>query len=116
MQNLDNIRLYFFSSDFDKFPAFKNYHPGKPSCRLYIKNLAKQVELQDLQFIYKKYFIENLDSSEKQYNVQLMQLGRMKGQAFVTLQSVKQAELALEETNGYILKDKPMVVQFSKTA
>lgn len=43
-----------------------------------------------------------------------MQEGRMKGQAFVTLQNTSQARLALKETNGYILKDKPMVVQFAK--
>lgn len=43
-----------------------------------------------------------------------MQEGRMKGQAFVTLQNISQARLALKETNGYILKDKPMVVQFAK--
>lgn len=48
------------------------------------------------------------------YDIRLMQEGRMKGQAFVTLQNVAQAQLALEETNGYILKDKPMVVQFGK--
>lgn len=45
-----------------------------------------------------------------------MQEGRMKGQAFVTLQNIGQAQLALNETNGYILKDKPMVVQFAKAA
>jgi len=39
----------------------------------------------------------------------------MKGQAFITLQNTVQAKMALEETNGYILKDKPMVVQFAKT-
>jgi U11/U12 small nuclear ribonucleoprotein SNRNP65 len=43
-----------------------------------------------------------------------MQEGRMKGQAFITLPNVAQAQLALDETNGYILKDKPMVVQFAK--
>lgn len=48
------------------------------------------------------------------YNVRLMQEGRMKGQAFITLQNTEQAQLALEETNGFILKDKPMVVQFAK--
>jgi U11/U12 small nuclear ribonucleoprotein SNRNP65 len=45
-----------------------------------------------------------------------MQEGRMKGQAFITLQSVEQAQTALRETNGYILKDKPMVVQFARSA
>lgn len=38
----------------------------------------------------------------------------MKDQAFVTLQNVKQAQLALNETNGFIIKSKPMVVQYSK--
>lgn len=49
------------------------------------------------------------------YEVRLMQEGRMKGQAFITLQNAVQAKMALDETNGYILKDKPMVVQFAKT-
>lgn len=37
----------------------------------------------------------------------------MKGQAFVTFQNIEQAQLALNETNGYKLKSKYMVVQFS---
>ncbi|CAK9811806.1 RNA-binding region-containing protein 3 [Anthophora quadrimaculata] len=94
-------------------PVFKNYHPGKPSNRLYIKNLAKQVEEKDLHFIYQKYVVPELHT-EFEYDVRLMQEGRMKGQAFITLQNKEQAQLALDETNGYILKDKPMVVQFAK--
>ncbi|XP_031837356.2 RNA-binding region-containing protein 3 isoform X2 [Nomia melanderi] len=96
-------------------PVFKNYHPGKPSNRLYIKNLAKDVEEKDLDFIYQKYVIPHC-KTEFQYNVRLMQKGRMKGQAFITLQNIEQAQLALDETNGYILKEKPMVVQFAKAA
>jgi U11/U12 small nuclear ribonucleoprotein SNRNP65 len=42
--------------------------------------------------------------------------GRMKGQAFITLQNTKQAETALKETNGYILKNKPLVIQFARSA
>ncbi|XP_017757830.1 PREDICTED: RNA-binding protein 40 [Eufriesea mexicana] len=94
-------------------PVFKNYHPGKPSSRLYIKNLAKQVEEKDLHFIYKKYVVPEL-KTELEYDIRLMQEGRMKGQAFITLQNIEQAQLALDETNGFILKDKPMVVQFAK--
>ncbi|KOX71705.1 RNA-binding protein 40 [Melipona quadrifasciata] len=96
-------------------PVFKNYHPGKPSNRLYIKNLAKQVEENDLHFIYRKYLIPEL-KTEFESNVRLMQEGRMKGQAFITLQNTEQAQLALDETNGFILKDKPMVVQFAKVS
>ncbi|XP_076292452.1 RNA-binding region-containing protein 3 [Lasioglossum baleicum] len=94
-------------------PVFKNYHPGKPSNRLYIKNLAKHVEEKDLHFIYQKFVVPDL-KTEFQYDVRLMQEGRMKGQAFITLQNIEQAQLALDQTNGYILKDKPMVVQFAK--
>ena len=43
-----------------------------------------------------------------------MQEGKLRGQAFVTFQNVGQATLALNETNGYLLKDKPMVVQFGR--
>lgn len=50
------------------------------------------------------------------FDVRLMQDGRMKGQAFVTLPCVENAHQALKETNGYILKDKPMIVQFARSA
>ena len=39
-----------------------------------------------------------------------MQSGRMKGQAFVGLPSETVASRALQETNGYVLHGKPMVV------
>lgn len=97
-------------------PVFKNYQPGAPSCRLYIKNLAKQVTLKDLHYIYRRFLISDLEEQGLMFDIRLMQEGRMKGQAFVTLQSTEQAQKALKETNGYILKDKPMVVQFARSA
>ena len=42
--------------------------------------------------------------------------GRMKGQAFITLPSVKRAEQALKDTNGYVLNGKPLVVHFARSA
>lgn len=44
------------------------------------------------------------------FDIVLMKEGRMKGQAFVGLPSVQSAEKALQETNGYVLFDKPLVV------
>lgn len=38
----------------------------------------------------------------------------MKGQAFITFPKVEQASEALEDVNGYILNDKPMVIAFGK--
>ncbi|KAJ9588050.1 hypothetical protein L9F63_018568 [Diploptera punctata] len=93
----------------------KNYQPGIPSCRLYIKNLSKQVTERDLHYIYRRYLFSEDEMGGSMFNVQLIKEGRMKGQAFITLQNVKQAEAALKETNGYILKDKPLVVQFASS-
>lgn len=45
-----------------------------------------------------------------------MKEGRMKGQAFITLPCIENAQQALNETHGYILKNKPMFVQFARSA
>lgn len=41
--------------DLKDMSIFKNYFPGAPSCRLYIKNLAKSVVDYDLKYIYKRF-------------------------------------------------------------
>ncbi|RZB40540.1 RRM 6 domain containing protein [Asbolus verrucosus] len=104
------------AKDLDVLPVFKNYHPGPPTCRLYIKNIAKSVELKDLEYIYHRYKTEASEGKVNNFEIRLMQEGRMKGQAFVTLNSVEIAQKALKETNAYILKDKPLVVVFARTA
>ena len=39
-----NHFLFSFLTEMADISAFKNYKPGDPTCRLYIKNLAKHVE------------------------------------------------------------------------
>lgn len=102
--------------DMKSLPVFKNYQPGAPSMRLYIKNLAKDVTAKDLEGIYERYLPCNDPQETNSFDVRVMQEGRMKGQAFVTLPSMDISEKALNETNGFILKNKPMVVQFARTA
>lgn len=102
--------------DMKLLPVYKNYHPGQPSMRLYIKNLAKSVTEQDVKRIYKLYVEDCIDENQTGFDVRVMQEGRMKGQAFVTFPSVDIAEVAMNETNGYLLKEKPMVVQFARAA
>lgn len=103
--------------DMKVLPIYKNYHPGQPSMRLYIKNLAKTVTVEDLNKIYKRY-VEDISEEDQMigFDVRVMQEGRMKGQAFVTFPSVAIAETALNETNGYLMKERPMVVQFARVA
>uniref|UniRef100_W8C6J0 RNA-binding protein 40 n=1 Tax=Ceratitis capitata TaxID=7213 RepID=W8C6J0_CERCA len=95
-------------------PIYKNYQIGAPSNKLYIKNLAKDVCEEDLKTLYAR-FIE-IDKLE----VKVMQQGRMKGQAFVTFNGLSEVDLeavvakALAETNGFVLRQKPMVVCYGK--
>ncbi|XP_066250488.1 RNA-binding region-containing protein 3-like [Euwallacea similis] len=101
-------------TDLTVMPVFKNYSSGEPTNKLYIKNCAKTVVEQDLEYIYNRYREEGRLEKPSEFNIRLMQEGRMKGQAFVTLDSVEQAQKAVNETNGFILKDKPLVVAFGK--
>ncbi|XP_039983469.1 RNA-binding region-containing protein 3 isoform X2 [Xiphias gladius] len=99
-----------------RMSVFKNYEPGEPTCRLYVKNIAKQVEEKDLKYIYGRYINPLSEAERNMFDVVLMKEGRMKGQAFVGLPSERCAEKALRETNGYVLYDKPLVVQFARSA
>lgn len=99
-----------------KMSVFKKYEPGEPTCRLYVKNIAKQVEEKDLKFIYGRYIDISSEEQRNMFDIVLMREGRMKGQAFIGLPSERSAEKALKETNGYVLHDKPLVVQFARSA
>ncbi|KAG7269674.1 hypothetical protein CRUP_029792 [Coryphaenoides rupestris] len=92
-----------------RMSVFKNYEPGEPTCRLYVKNIAKQVEEKDLKYIYGRYIDPSSEAERNMFDIMLME-GRMKGQAFVGLPSERCAEKARRDTNGYVLYDKPLVV------
>lgn len=92
---------------------FKNYTRGMPTPVLYIKNLSKDVTQDDLHYIFGAVFPKSEDF-RSQLGVKLMQEGRMRGQAFVTFPSTDLAEDALNIVHGFMLKGKPMVVQFGR--
>eukprot|EP00057_Strongylocentrotus_purpuratus_P030961 XP_783188.3 PREDICTED: RNA-binding protein 40 [Strongylocentrotus purpuratus] len=96
--------------------VFKNYTPGEPTTRLYVKNLAKQIEEKDLKFIFGRYVDWTSPLDKDMFNIQLMKQGRMKGQAFVGLPSELAAQRALRDTNGLLVHDKPIVVSFARSA
>nr|XP_009667635.1 PREDICTED: RNA-binding protein 40 [Struthio camelus australis] len=102
--------------EMEKFSVFKNYEPGEPNCRIYVKNLAKQVQEKDLKFIFGRYVDFQSETERNMFDIRLMKEGRMKGQAFIGLPNEKAAAKALKEANGYVLFEKPMVVQFARSA
>ncbi|CAA6668052.1 unnamed protein product [Spirodela intermedia] len=94
-------------------PMFKNYTPGNPAAVLYIKNLAKDVVVDDFYFIFGSLF-SGVEETKSALNIKLMQEGRMRGQAFVTFPSTDLAQHALNLVNGFVFKGKPMVIQFGR--
>ncbi|XP_007424832.1 RNA-binding protein 40 [Python bivittatus] len=102
--------------EMETLSVFKNYEPGDPNCRIYVKNLSKQVQEKDLKFIFGRYVDFSSETERIMFDIRLMKEGRMKGQAFIGLPNEKAAAKALKEANGYVLFDKPMVVQFARSA
>uniref|UniRef100_A0A8D0C728 RNA-binding region-containing protein 3 n=1 Tax=Salvator merianae TaxID=96440 RepID=A0A8D0C728_SALMN len=102
--------------EMETLSVFKNYEPGEPNCRIYVKNLSKQVQEKDLKFIFGRYVDFSSDTERIMFDIRLMKEGRMKGQAFIGLPNEKAAAKALKEVNGYVFFDKPMVVQFARSA
>ena len=96
---------------------FKKYTRGERTNRLYIKNLAKQVVESDLRFIFNRFAPKKGLKGEgegDELDIRLMQEGRMKGQAFVTFPDEMVAEKALDAVHGFVLHEKPMVIQFGR--
>jgi len=103
-------------ADLKELSVYKNYEKGAVSSKLYIKNLAKNVEESNLKFIYGRYVDWSDETHVSAFNIRLMKEGRMKGQAFITFVNENSAEKALNETNGYLLNEKPLIVSFARSA
>ncbi|XP_053325639.1 RNA-binding region-containing protein 3 [Spea bombifrons] len=96
--------------------VFKGYDPGEPNCRLYVKNLAKQVDEKELKFIFGRFIDLTSETEKNMFDIRLMKEGRMKGQAFIGFPNETIASKALKYVHGYTLHDKPMVIQFARSA
>jgi U11/U12 small nuclear ribonucleoprotein SNRNP65 len=113
-EELQNNRLP--DTEFSLHSAFKNYSPGEPSSRLYVKNLSKKATEKGLRRVYSRYINPKSEEDMLRFDVRVMTEGRMKGQAFIGLPSETVATRALEETNGLKLHDRPICVQFARSA
>ncbi len=113
----DSLEKRLSVEQLNSHPLFQNYSPGEPSNKLYLKNLAKDVDEEDLKAIYSKFIRPG-----QSVDIRVMKTGRMKGQAFVCFNDpymddesgYSVVEKALRETNGLIVKDKVIVVMYGK--
>lgn len=98
------------------FSVFKNYSAGEPTSRLYIKNLTKHTTEQDLMNIFGSFVDWSQELATDTFDIRVMKEGRMKGQAFITLPNEEEAKAIVKECNGFILNNKPIVIQFARSA
>lgn len=87
---------------------FKEYHSGQKNNTLYLKNLSKKVTECDLMQLFLHFQTEKFPIQYKLLS------GKMRGQAFITFETANIAEDALELVNGYVLKGKPIIIQYGK--
>ncbi|XP_013780772.1 RNA-binding protein 41-like isoform X2 [Limulus polyphemus] len=93
--SLDEIR---------KLPRFSDYHPGKESQVLFIKNLHPKVYVEELVALF---------SSFEPVKYRLLK-GRMKGQAFIEFSSVEKAVAAQHLVTGYLLRGRPVIIEYGR--
>lgn len=89
-----------------KLPHFLNYDVGVPSNILYLKNLS-HVSEDDLKEVFKNFCNDILE-------FKIMKGGKMRGQAFIKFVSVEKAGLALNSINGIYIKNKPVIISYSR--
>ncbi|CAI7996090.1 RNA-binding protein 41 [Geodia barretti] len=88
-----------------KLPHFANYSSGNPSSVLYIKNIHRKTTLDDLSAIFGHW------QDGVWPKIRLL-TGRLGGQAFAEFQDVGVASEALEAVNGYVVREKPLVISY----
>ena len=103
-------------SEMKSLNVFKKYNRGQPTTRLYVKNIHTKTTEQDLHYIFGRYINWENEEEKNMFDIRLLKEGKMKGQAFIVLGSEEKAIQAVNDTNGFELNGKPMVVQFSTSA
>ena len=107
--NLDLCRIN--STDYELFPIFKNYNEGLPNNKIYVKNLSKSVNLDDLYNLFAKFVIPYNASSL--CDIRFFERGKLRRQAFISYDNSLIATNACRHTNGVMLKGKPLLVVFA---
>ena len=113
-----HFRVIHPSLELANLKPFQNYVRGDPSRVLYLKNMApKKVSKEDIETLFARYvydptvYVNNVHLlRDSDLQIRLMNEGRMRGQAFVTLPSVEIAIKALTDLHGYILHEKPLCI------
>jgi RNA recognition motif-containing protein len=79
------------------------------SIRLYVGNLPKDLERQELEAIFAEF-----DSSVSTKVITDRKTGKCRGFGFVTVKNEEQANEIIEKFDGYMLKDSPLKIEVAQ--
>lgn len=96
-----------------QLPKFQNYNPGCQSKKLFVKNLPKNLTEQKLASLFLTFQIS--DNKSELLKFRLMK-GKNRGQAFVNFPTYENASQALEIVNGYLLDNKPVIIEYGRSS
>jgi U11/U12 small nuclear ribonucleoprotein SNRNP65 len=89
--------------------AMTNYSRGEVSNALYVKNLSKQIEQNDLEFLFGSVVPPEIPLSCLQ--IQYFKQGKLKGQAFIEFPTIEMAIQAIDKLHGIKwYEDKPLII------
>ncbi|KAJ2480228.1 hypothetical protein IWW56_002594 [Coemansia sp. RSA 2131] len=98
-------------------PAPKIRHPNRPPCTtpgktLYIRNLNEKTKLPVLTAALQAVF----ETYGPVLEIRARHSIQMRGQAFIIYESLSSAERAHAEVQGFLLFDKPMFIEYARSA
>ena len=76
------------------------------SIRLYVGNLPKEVERQELEAVFAEF-----DESVSTKLITDRKTGKCRGFGFVTVKNDEQADQLIEKFNGYMFKETPLKIE-----
>lgn len=76
------------------------------SIRLYVGNLPKELERQELESVFAEF-----DDSVSTKVITDRKTGKCRGFGFVTVKTDEQADQLIEKFNGYVLKDSALKIE-----
>ena len=106
--HVNNYRLSI--AEIKQISRFSSYTPGTPSIKLFVKNLHKNVTLNQLTSLFIKF--QKIPGPP--IKIRLLS-GKMKGQAFVEFDCIETATQALYYVTGYILLGRSVIAVYSQT-
>jgi RNA recognition motif-containing protein len=79
------------------------------SIRLYVGNLPKDLERQELESVFAEF-----DNSVSTKVITDRKTGKCRGFGFVTVKNEEQANQIIEKFNGFMLKDSPLKIEVAQ--